>query len=73
MDGGCAAALTCLMTSNLKALDGCPSHHLQGPGHSVAAPLQLISCVIGALQVHDDDEREFYIDETVLYIYLYSP
>ena len=29
-----------IMTSNVKALDGCSSHHLQGAGHIVSAPLQ---------------------------------
>ena len=29
----------CAVTSNLKALGGCSSHHLQGAGYVVAAPL----------------------------------
>jgi len=32
------------MTSKLKALGGCSSHHLQGAGHIVPATLQLVFC-----------------------------
>ena len=37
------ASPTFAVTSNLKALDGCSSHHLQGRGHTVAAPLRSCS------------------------------
>ena len=34
------------MTSKLRALGGCSSHHLQGAGHIVAAPLQVAQLVV---------------------------
>jgi len=40
----------CIMTSELKALGGCSSHHLQGgEGHSVLAPLQATQLVVAVL------------------------